>query len=182
MTGYPKKRGWQLIPENDRRFSLFEEVYARAISLNIVPENLEKPLLYEMKNRSLGKCSWRKRDGRIYAYIGLNACLKSVEDEKIRSILVHEIAHACTTGDHHGEEWYSVANFLGRKWGLKVERCTDDPELIDLLEKTNPNRYEVYCPKCGKTWRYKYRVRIIQEPQKWRCPYCNSPLCMRELS
>lgn len=182
---YPVKirRGWRRIPESDRRYKLFEEVYSYAKSIDVIPDNVDKPLLFEMKSiKCLGRCIWKKEDGHVYSCVLLNELLEPFPDDKIRTTLVHEFAHSCTAGDHHGEKWYAVANAIGKKWGYQIDRLEYDEALVDAIEKLErPYRYEVYCPKCGIAWKYKKRISLVAEPQKWKCSGCNIPLKSREI-
>lgn len=173
---YPVTRGWRPIPESDRRYKLFEEVYAYAKSIHVA-ENVEKPLLFEITSRwNHGVCYVRERGGRVYSCIGLNACLRSIGDDKMRNLIVHEFAHACVPEEVHGPKWYAVANAIGKKWGYVADRADSDEELSELLRK-NAKRYEVYC-KCSHEY-YMYRNIFVREPQKFTCPICKTPLKSR---
>ena len=174
---YPVKRGRRPIPESDRRYKLFEEVYAYAKSINVVPENVEKPLLFEITSRwDHGVCETWKRGGRVYSCIGLNECFRSIGDDKMRNLIVHEFAHACVPEEVHGPKWYAVANAIGKKWGYIADRTDGDEELSELLRK-NARRYEVYC-QCYHEY-FMYRNIFVREPQKFTCPMCKTPLKSR---
>ena len=174
---YPIKRGWRPIPESDRRYKLFEEVYSYAKSIDVIPDNVEKPLLFEVTSSwNCGFCSCQKRSRRIYPCICLNECLRSIGDDKMRNLIVHEFAHACVPEEVHGPKWYAVANDIGKKWGYIADDKETDEEIIKLMQQ-NKKRYEVYC-QCSHEY-FMYRNIFVREPQKFTCPMCKTPLKSR---
>lgn len=62
--------------------------------------------------------------------------------EQVRDTILHEIAHALTPGNHHGEKWKAVC----RKIGAKPERCFTPRQV--QVPTLSPTQYEIGCPAC----------------------------------
>lgn len=78
--------------------------------------------------------------------------------ESVRRTIMHEIAHAKTPGDYHGDRW--KAQMI--KFGLKPERCNS--EEVDLSSIAN---WEAVCKGCKK------KVHMIRKPRQLKaCKAC----------
>ena len=87
--------------------------------------------------RSSARCSYRKREIRLGAWI-----FQPGAGEKIRDTILHEIAHAMTPGAHHGRAWQVVAEMIGAK-----PNRTFIPEKHGM--ERPKGRYSATCPQCG---------------------------------
>lgn len=114
------------------------------------------------KTRNIGVC-YNSHSTAEWCIV-LNAKLLNCPMDKIRQILVHEIAHACCPKDHHGYLWQYTANKLGREWGYEASRLCYDEEIIQTCGENKPRIYAIRCPKCGTTWKYKIQCRAVKYP------------------
>lgn len=97
--------------------------------------------------------------------------------DKIRKILVHEIAHACVPKDHHGPNWHTIANILGAPWGYEATRLQFDDEIINACNANKATRkYIVECPLCHVQWKYKIKCRTIKYPELYHHTKCGTNL------
>lgn len=89
-----------------------------------------------MTNSTWGVCKYRQKE------IQLNRKYAQIEsDENIIDTIIHEVAHALTKGDGHGEIWKAKCRELG---------CKD--QQYKNLEKSSMeklSRFKGYCPTCN---------------------------------
>lgn len=84
----------------------------------------------------LGICRYRTKE------IHINKRFASVApSEEVVDTIMHEVAHALTEGDGHGEKWKAKCRELGCK---DEEFANLSDELLNKLEK-----YKGLCPTCG---------------------------------
>lgn len=183
---YPVKRTWKPI-NSGRLYELYLEVMANARALKLWDETKENPPLYTRKSvRTLGTCSSNKnRNGTWDSSIILNQELEKYSDDQIRPIIVHEVAHAIYPEEHHGFYWRYTANRLGQKWGCKAEVYSSNEEINKALEElktaVSPYKYELYCPCCGATWKYKCLCQAVKNPQIYLCKKDRTKLLSRKI-
>ena len=182
----PYKRGWQKISVESKAYKLFEEVYSYAVKHGYFPKNVDKPELYQVKStRFLGKCIYKKYDQTYYVSIILNPIIFQFADEKLLNVIIHEVAHACTPGCHHNYDWYTLANSLGSHWNMAISRLESDEEICAAMltagTMTNPYKYELYCPTCGTSWKYKRNCEAVKHPDIYKCTKDGTHLCSRAI-
>jgi predicted SprT family Zn-dependent metalloprotease len=168
---YSIPRGWKLNTNKQ-----LQEVYKKCCDKAIELELLNyMPKLYIFKStRTWG---WANYTGR---YIGLNAVYLQ-DPEKAINTICHELAHlASPRGENHGRTWrYNFAR-IGVPFGLhRFERCSSNDDIGLNMPKNY--RYEAYCPHCNKSWKRQNRVKLIQHPERYRCPACHETLKSREI-
>jgi predicted SprT family Zn-dependent metalloprotease len=64
-------------------------------------------------------------------------------ESQVRDTILHEIAHALTPGDGHGQRWKAMC----RQIGANPQRCYDEGEVI-APPRDRP-RYRMGCTRCG---------------------------------
>lgn len=97
---------------------------------------------FDGARRRLGAC-WpgRKRITLSRHFVELN------DPSLVRDVTLHEIAHALTPGDGHGERFRRKATELG---------CNPASCIPSCLVVASPPRYVLVCPHCGRSWdRYR---------------------------
>ena len=149
--------------------NMYEDVHQQARRLGYY---IDKPKLYVYKStRRFGECRTR---GDV-SVIALNE--KFLEcPEKCMETLVHEYAHAINPKDHHGVEWKSIGDDIGKHYGVSMSRTTPESEVGIKISKPKDIKYIVKCPKCGAQWRYERASKIVQHPEKYRCGHCKCEL------
>ena len=169
---YPAHKNWKVVTSG-RMYNLYIEVMNHVQALGYWKE-ASFPTLFTRKTvYAFGSCFDKKINGVVEIAIVMNEMLLDYSDDRIRKVLVHEVAHAVCLGHHHDAVWKRTANALGKKWGYKIERKCQDAELNDaiyrLKEKRSPYRYELYCPVCGKTYKYSRMCDAVRHPNKYWC-------------
>lgn len=184
---YVVRKGWKPITSG-HIYDLYIEIMDRARVAGHWPAYKPYPPLYSRKSCStLGVCTtnWEKLTSEPHSTICLSEVLFNFSDNQIRKTICHEVAHAAFPRDHHGYYWYTLANFLGGPWGLIASRVNDDEELnkaLIALEKTaGKYKYELYCPTCGATWKYKCKCAAVQNPSRYRCTKDKTKLLSRAI-
>ena len=157
-----------------------------ARELGLWKEESFPPLYLRKSVSSFGSCfSQKNSDGGEDCAIVMNALLLDYSDDQIREILVHEVAHAICPRHHHDSHWKRVANTLGKKWNYKIERQCHDAELNAAIYKQkgvrHPYEYELYCPVCGQSWKYRRMCKAVRHPERYRCPKDKSKLLARKI-
>lgn len=97
---------------------------------------------FDRAKRRLGAC-WphRKRITLSRHFVGLN------DEQIVRDVILHEIAHALTPGDGHGSRFKRKA----RELGCNPAACISGSQFTAA-----PARFILECPHCGRTWpRYR---------------------------
>lgn len=153
--------------------------------------NEECPIKLNNKlSRALGRCKYRRDwNGSMYAYvIEINEMyFESATDNELKSTICHELIHSCdkciNTQCHHKGLWKVYARRMEVNYPNKylIKRITCSKQYNEALRKKKENsyKYEVYCPKCGATWRRKSKCKLVQHPNYYSCGRCNADLKVR---
>lgn len=82
-----------------------------------------------------GACNWRRKIIKLSRYLTqLN------EEQQVKDVILHEIAHALTPGEGHGSEWRIKAAEIG----CNAKRCYGE-------EVKKPEAKYIYkCPNCDR--------------------------------
>lgn len=165
-------KGWT-VNTNSALQEIYDEICAKAIELEMIDS---VPELYIFKSsRTWG---WA-RNIYFIPYVGLNEVYLS-DPMKAIATICHEIAHIATPRAYHGPTWKRAFKKLGKHFGLeRYERCSSSEEIG--LKMPVHYKYEAYCPKCNHTWQRQKAIRLIQQPERYSCPYCGNKLKSREL-
>lgn len=154
---------------SEKILEIYKEVLNEAERLGY---NTKSPALFTYKSsRNWGTC----RTVRGISYIGLNEVFKQ-DPEKCRSVLVHELAHALSPQDHHGNKWRSIGDNIGSKWGIKMSRCGSSEEFGLEMPMKETDKYTIECPKCKMQWHYMRMTKVVKAPETYRCGRCNQKL------
>lgn len=88
----------------------------------------------------------------------------TINEDKVKDTILHEIAHALTPGHHHDIVWKNVAKSIG----CRGERCGDivkeaiSDTKLEQFKKAITN-YSYTCPECNN---------IIHHKKLFRNAYC----------
>ena len=183
---YPKRKGWKAVTSG-RVFDLYREVVSCAQDLGLWGNQAPPPLYTRKSASSFGSCFNRKNSkGEEEIALVLNELLLGYSDDQIREVIVHEFAHAICIGHHHDSYWKKTANAIGKKWGYKITpRCKDaqlNAAIFQLKDAKHPYEYELYCPVCGATWKYRRMCEAVRHPEKYWCQKDKTTLRSRKIT
>jgi predicted SprT family Zn-dependent metalloprotease len=113
---------------------------------------------FDRARRRFGSCQPRRK------LVTLSRALTLLNGiDQVRDTLLHEIAHALTPGDNHGDKWRAKCLEIG----AKPERCYTHEEVI--APPRREARYRIGCPKCN--W-WAERRRLVA--RQLVCRTCRS--------
>lgn len=177
---FDKKKGWTRIHAYQDQYNglvrMFNETIEYAQDIGIFPDAIDGIAFY--LNNSLtavASCNYHKySDGTLDIGFCFNAeVVKKIPLTKLRETVIHEVAHACSIGDHHGYKWQDCCQTLGRHWGLNqyFYRVEQSAAINAILkeQKLARTKFVVRCPACGATWNRTKSCALTQRPQNWRC-------------
>lgn len=171
-------RGWKQ-NTNQQLQKIYDKCCKKAIELKMLDF---APKLYIFKStRTWGWARYPSEyDFGKRPYIGLNAIYLKDPDKAVNTIC-HEIAHLaspCRAG--HNQTWVRNFTRIGTEFGLnRFERCSSNDDIG--LNMPKQYRYEAYCPHCNKSWKRQKKIKLIQHPERYRCPACHQTLKSREI-
>jgi len=119
----------------------------------------ERLAIYLMRAWGIRQTGWRfKYDGAKRRFGSCHYDTKTItlsrhltqlnSRDEVEDTILHEIAHALTPGDHHGQAWKAACI----KVGAKPVRCYDNQ-----VTEPEPN-YRGICPRCGQLVSTRYRL------------------------
>ena len=185
MSYYICKQGWNPAPQKIRE--IYNEVMQEAIRLGLWPADKEYPPIYVHKaTKCLGNCWYRWVSGvGWFCSIALSSLLvDKCQISDIRKTIVHEVAHAICPGEHHNWHWKMTADRIGRAWGYTINRLSENEDFAAAAREVKAKsvyRYELYCPCCGATWKYKNICQAVKQPYLYKCGKCKENLSSREI-
>lgn len=174
---FNKKRGWEKMnaSEYPNLIEMFEETIYEAKEFGIFPNNIDD-IGYYFYNRltAIASCHWHKYStGEIDLGFAFNKeVVKQIPLEKLRETVIHEVGHACSIGDGHGQKWQRACQLLGKKYGFDFFHRTEQSAAINAVmrqQKMARIKYIVSCPACGASWRYAKAGRVVQCYQRCTC-------------
>jgi len=148
---------------NSELLELYKEICDEATRLGY---SFKEPKLYMFKStKSWGRCHYNTETNE--SAIALNYVFED-KPEAARNTLIHEIAHSCAVGDHHGERWERAGNNIGKKWGIKVTRLNNYEDLgVQSISKLG--KYIVKCKKCGHEYYHARMCGVVEHPEFYNC-------------
>ena len=118
---------------------------------------------------SLGRCIYKEK---TVVRLELQSKFFLLGNESdIKNTICHELIHSSTLCGHTGL-WLQYAKIMN-KHGYDIHRTSR----VDIHPQIY--KYEVYCPKCGKTWKRKTLSKAVKFPYTYQCPVCKIPLKSR---
>lgn len=97
--------------------------------------------------------------------------LETSSDESIRQVIKHECAHfivAATTHESHGHD--AVFKKVCAEIGCEADKTSTEVERVVEIK----DKYEVFCPNCGKIGGFSRMCKTIKNIKDCTCGKCNS--------
>lgn len=134
------------------------------------------------------RCCYR-RDiyNEWYCYIEFaKRTLDSPNKEEVMNSMMHEVIHTGIDCIHEGHKgaWKMWANKANDMYGYHISRTASSNEFGVKQRKVKrlSYKYEIYCPRCNATWKYKRFSYAVQNPETSICCRCNMPLKSRGIN
>ena len=178
--------------KDERILRIWEECKAEAKALYPQYFNDCEPELYQDNSYNhLGLCSSslhnpseRNVDKRRHSRCIITISERLGQDyEQIRETLCHELGHFVAPKENHNYLWKARANKIGARWGLTTSRLSDNETFKKAAQQARAEvrrnstyKYRLVCPSCGTDWKYKSNCKAVQNPSRYRCPYCKTGL------
>lgn len=139
--------------------------YINKMIAELAPPNTK--LKWSNARANFGMCSY-PRENPTYFIITISKPLAELnDDETVKQVVLHEIAHALTPGHGHDTTWKQKCLELGGNG----ERCYNQ-----LAVKTPKHNWMIRCPMCGfQEFRFK------QPKDNTLCPKCRKSAIIRDL-
>lgn len=185
-----QKAGWKQVTD-ERVLAIYRKAVNRCVELGWLEKAEYAPPLWQSNRlvRALGTCYQKRIQYGYYAKDGIQTCealivvtsdISKWPDKVAASTLCHELAHAmCVFGEKHSFEWQYRADRIAEIFpDVRVSRLatTEEVKVINSLrppEKRSQYRYQLICPKCGRTFtKYKSMCESLRRP-RWRCGVCH---------
>ena len=179
ITNYfDQKRGWKKFSHSEtyrELLDLFWEEIHYAQTIGIFPENTDDIDFYLVTtSKAIASC-WHHKygSGELDLAFCFNArVVAEIPTHRLREIVIHEVAHACSLGDHHGPKWQRMAQRLGKRWGFTYFERTEQCAAINAVmrqQKIEKAKYRVTCPACGASWLRQKACGMVTRPQTYTC-------------
>ena len=88
----------------------------------------------------------------------------------IKSTIVHELIHTVEGCYNHGQKFQSLANWLGRVYGIELGTRASKKEMALTEEyRIAKAKYIIRCKKCGQLILRERATRIVKLPMTYSC-------------
>ena len=115
--------------------------------------------------------------------IEISAWVMELDENIIKSTIIHEIIHCLPNCNNHGSEFKKYAKYINSKLGYDIKTTGNKKEdyqksNIEYEEKVE-YKYKICCKICGQIF---YRNRINKGfERKYRCSKCNGKLTVEKI-
>ena len=139
---------------------------------------LNSTVEFNRSKKAYGYCKTRinNRTGELFSKIYISRYFaENAKEQDMLNTLCHEVLHSCMVYDKHGKSWKKAADIMNRKYGLNIQRCnnyTDENGEV-IFKNDSVAKYELKCPKCGKTFYYNRMCKAVKNPQNFVHTGCN---------
>lgn len=156
--------------DREKLNTLLKVVINEARKLNIpVPFTIYNEIRVNQRPKKRFGCC-RKIDNQFIIEVS-EFVLKCPED-KICSVIAHEVLHTCEGCYEHGAIWKSYAELMNSAYGYNIKRtCTFEEMGLSEDKSVEKVKYKyiIKCSKCGREYpRQKYTC-VIKKINAYRC-------------
>ena len=158
---------WKLCT-NPELIKIWDEAWNEAVKLGYLKAEDKAPLWTFKSCYRWGESRYAK--GVPAGIVGVERIFNK-SPNSAKETIVHEIAHLCTKGDHHGNKWKKCGDEIGKIYNIKMSRADSAEDLgIDysLMD------YHVRCKHCGYSMHWPEKTVYWAHPEKYYCGCCNN--------
>ena len=146
-------------------------------AINIEPGEVSSVTKFKRKSKSAwGRCKYVRSQDRYEITINPLILADDVPEKETKTVIIHEILHACTKCEGHKGKWKQLAEKVSSKLGYDVTRTTSSERLNIVPEEKFNYKYTIKCTKCGATWNVSKRTKCVQNPKRYLCGQCRGSL------
>lgn len=118
--------------------------------------------------RKWGQCE-KRPDGTFVITVASRLLQDGVDDDALKTTIMHELLHTVDGCYNHGAKWKALAEDVHEHYGYKIKRTADFKD--EGVEEIEP-KFIIQCKKCGvQVKRYK-NSRAIQRYYQYKCANC----------
>lgn len=171
---------------------IFNEVKIEANRLGFPLTRLDKNIYIIPQNYGTSECAGQARTAMdrnkviTQQYIAIREGMTHVDEDTIRQLFVHEVAHCIVPSAAHNREWQRVGNKLGQRWNITVHRYYNNEDnaetYVNACERSAPKRaakYVIECKHCNKQWEYRKMCKTVANYERYKCPHCAGKLLLQ---
>ena len=178
---FNKTRGWTRIYSWDSQYAdligMFHETIEYAKLIGLFPTNIDGIAYYlNSRVRAIASCRWHRYSTGEYdiAFSFNREVVAQIPLPKLRETIIHEVAHACSIGDGHGDKWQAACQKIGRHFGLNqfFHRIEQDAAINAVMhqQRDAKAKYLLKCPACGNTWKRQKMSVAVKYAKDCSCP------------
>jgi len=104
--------------------------------------------------------------------IDISTELYKADDDKLKTVLMHELLHTVKGCFNHGKKWKLMAATVNREMGLNIKTTAEMPAGSESNTSNPVYRYKIVCQSCGNTSYRVKRSKVIEHPENYRCAKC----------
>lgn len=163
---------------NTRLNSLLQAGIEQVKSTGINPGKINPEVLINTRARRFGQCKKTTTisQGQVYDYqIEINKRLLATDEDKLMTVVIHEILHTCKGCLNHGQTWKKYANMMSLRFGYEITTRSTYEELN--LAKP-PSKYTVQCANCDVLIGRQKKSKLITHTHLYRCK-CGGKLTLK---
>jgi len=155
----------------------------RAIGIPI-SDSIEAVTINNRAKKRLGCCKRRKNAfGKNLYTIEISKYALNCEEDKLCSIIAHELLHTCKGCFNHESKWKKMGSKVEETLGYPISRTVNYEELgLEKPASSEQTKYIIVCKKCGQIIERKRMCNLVKNVEKYRCGKCGAHLELKAKS
>lgn len=150
--------------------NLLNEVIMEARKLNIpVPFTIYEEIKVNPRPKKRYGCCRKTGNGFI---IEISEFILKCPEDKIRSVIAHEVLHTCEGCYEHGPIWKRYADLMNTAYGYNIKRTSSFEEMgLEASESDEAKniKYIIKCEKCGREYPRQRYTCVMKKIKAYRC-------------
>ncbi|NLD10815.1 MAG: hypothetical protein GX671_03555 [Clostridiales bacterium] len=166
----------------DRLQKILREAITELNSIGVYPSKTVTQVNVNTRaRRRLGAC--RQTGGKpdpSYT-IEVSSICRSLGDDDLKKIVIHELLHSCPACMNHGSRWKTYARKVESELGYHIGATVDYNDIGLGNEAERNYRYRITCVDCGKKMLRMRKCKVVVHPDLYRCSACGGKLNVEEI-